>query len=285
MKKNDKHKNKLFEILNNESFTSKFISGIAGDRMLNDKEKILFEKLLKESNEDLYVKILFYITHQIFDIEQAKTLWGEIINHKNYLTKILKRNVEITVATLDYLTNIKDEIKNPKLIGEAFMGKIAEISSIDPLTKLYNRYYLHVKMEEEIKRFKRYNSTFSIILIDIDNFKHINDTRGHQKGDEVLVELSNIISKSLRELDICARYGGDEFIIVLPHTDIASSKEIAERIRSTVKKYYSKNLKITISIGLANCPISAKTKRYLIYKADNALYISKKNGKNRISIK
>src|SRR4030042_5996511 len=191
MKKNDKHKNKLFEILNNESFTSKFISGIAGDRMLNDKEKILFEKLLKESDEDLYVKILFYITHQIFDIEQAKTLWGEIINHKNYLTKRLKRNVEITVATLDYLTNIKDEIKNPKLIGEAFMGKIAEISSIDPLTKLYNRYYLHVKMEEEIKRFKRYNSTFSIILIDIDNFKHINDTRGHQKGDEVLVELSN----------------------------------------------------------------------------------------------
>ena len=119
MKVNNNHKNKLFEIINNESFTSKFISGIAGDRLLNDKEKILFEKLLKESNEDFYVKLLFYITHQIFNIEQARTLWDEIIKHKDYLSKILRRNVEIMVATLDYLTNIKDEIKKPKLIGEA----------------------------------------------------------------------------------------------------------------------------------------------------------------------
>jgi diguanylate cyclase (GGDEF)-like protein len=285
MKMNNNNKNKLFEILNNESFTTKFISGIAGDRILDDKEKILFEKLLKESNEDLYVKLLFYITHQIFNIEQAKTLWDEIIKHKDYLSKILKRNVEITVATLDYLTNIKDELKNPKLIGEAFMGKIAEISSVDPLTKLFNRYYFFIKMEEEIKRFKRYNSTFSIIFIDIDDFKKVNDVYGHQKGDEVLVELSSIISKSLRDLDICARYGGEEFIIILPHTDINSAEEIAERIRRKVEKYYSKDLKITISIGLANCPASATTKRYLITKADKALYISKKRGKNRITIK
>jgi len=279
------HKNKLFEILNNESFTSKFISGIAGDRTLDNKEKLLFAKLLKESNEDLYVKLLFYITHQVFDIEESKKLWDEIIDHKKHLSKMLKRNVEITVATLDYLTNIKDKIKNPKLIGEAFMGKIAEISSIDPLTKLYNRYYFFTKMEEEIKRYKRYNSTFSIIFIDIDDFKKINDTYGHQKGDEILVELSGMIIKSLRDLDICARYGGEEFIIILPHTDIKSAEEIAERIRRKVEKYYSKNLKITISIGLANCPISATTKRYLITKADRALYISKKEGKNRTTTK
>lgn len=285
MKMNNNHNNKLFEIINNESFTSRFISGIAGDRILDDNEKILFEKLLKESNEDLYVKLLFYITHQIFNIEQAKTLWDEIIKHKDYLSKILKRNVEITVATLDYLTNIKDEIKNPKLIGEAFMGKIAEISSIDPLTKLYNRYYFLIKMEEEIKRYKRYNSTFSIIFIDIDDFKKVNDAYGHQKGDEVLVELSSIISKSLRDLDICARYGGEEFIIILPHTDINSAEEIAERIRRKVEKYYSKDLKITISIGMANCPVSAATTRYLINRADRALYVSKKGGKNRITIK
>ncbi|MBN1798548.1 MAG: GGDEF domain-containing protein [Spirochaetales bacterium] len=285
MKKNNDIKNKLFELLNNESFTSKFISGIAGDRIQNDKEKELFEKLLLETGGDLYVKLLFYITHQIFDIEKAKMLWDEIINHKEYLSKTLKRNVEITVAALDYLTNIKDEIKNPKLIGEAFIGKIAEITSVDPLTKLFNRHYLYVKMDEEIKRFKRYNTTFSILFIDIDNFKHVNDTYGHQQGDEVLKKLSSIINNSLRDLDICARYGGEEFIIILPHTDINLAKEIAERIRSGVENYFSGNIKITISIGLSNCPTSATTKKNLIKQADNALYISKNKGKNRVTIK
>jgi diguanylate cyclase (GGDEF)-like protein len=283
--KSNNVKNKLFELLNNESFTSKFISGIAGDRIQNDTEKELFERLLRETGGDLYVKLLFYITHQIFDIENAKILWDEIINHKEYLSKILKRNVEITVAALDYLTNIKDEIENPKLIGEAFIGKIAEITSVDPLTKLYNRQYLFIKIDEEIKRFKRYHATFSILFIDIDDFKQINDTYGHQKGDEVLKKLSDIINKSLRDLDICARYGGEEFVIVLPHTDINSAKEIAERIRISVKKNFSQYMAITVSIGLANCPVSAATRKNLIKQADSALYISKNKGKNRVTIK
>ena len=284
MAKNNDYNNKLFEILNNESFTSDFISGIAGDRLQNEEEKDLVEKLLIETGGDLYVKLLFYITHQIFNTEKAKLLWDEILNHKKYLSEMLKRNVEITVATLDYLTNIKDEIKNPKLIGEAFLGKIVEISSVDPLTKLFNRQYLYVRMEEEIKRFERYNTTFSILLIDIDDFKKVNDIYGHQKGDKVLLQISQLLNQSLRDLDMCARYGGEEFIIVLPHTGINLAEEIAERIRSRIQNHYSENLKLTISIGLSNCPSSATTKYKLIKQADSALYDSKKRGKNQITI-
>ncbi len=285
MKKDRDDKNKLFEIINNEIFTSKFISGIAGDRILDPKENKLYERLLIESGGDLYVKLLFYITHQVFDMEKAKSLWDAILMHKNHLAQVLKRNVEISVATLDYLTNIKDEIENPKLIGEAFIGKIAEMSSIDSLTKLYNRQYLFIKIDEELKRYKRYNTTFSILLIDLDDFKRINDTYGHQKGDLVLSQLSGLLSKSLRDLDMCARYGGEEFMIVLPHTDCNQAKEIAERIRTSVEKYFSTDLNLTISVGMSNCPDSAVNRKNIIKRADEALYESKRKGKNRITIK
>jgi len=278
----ENNENKLFDIINNDLFTYDFISGIAGDRILSNDERIIFERLLNESGDDLYVKLLFYITHQLFSEKDSKLLWNEILEHKNTISKILKRNVEISVATLDYLTNIKNEIKNPKLIGEAFIGKIAEIASIDPLTKLYNRQYLFLKLKEELNRFKRYETSFSILMIDLDNFKAINDSFGHQKGDEILSKFGNILEKSKRELDICARYGGEEFIIILPHTDIKESFKIAERLRLIiVKKFQSDNL--TVSMGISNCPKSGKSIESLIKKADDSLYKSKSMGKNRVS--
>jgi diguanylate cyclase (GGDEF)-like protein len=285
MTKKDNERNRLFEILNNEIFTAKFIAGIAGDRILNRNENELYKTLLDESGGDLYVNLLFYITHQVFGEEKAKKLWEEILVHKTELSNVLNRNVEISVATLDYLTNIKDEIKNPKLIGEAFIGKIAEMASNDGLTKLYNKQYVIMKIGEEITRYKRYGITFSILIIDIDNFKTVNDRYGHQKGDSILSQLSMLLKKNFRDLDICSRYGGDEFIIVLPHTDIVEAKEIAERFKDVVDAHFSKTANITISAGLSNCPDSASTMNSLIGKADEALYESKKNGRNRVTLK
>ena len=278
----DNNENKLFEILNNDLFTYEFISGIAGDRNLSDSEKMIYDRLLNESGDDLYVKLLFYITHQIFTEKDSKLLWNEILDHKNRISKILNRNVEISVATLDYLTNIKNEIKNPKLIGEAFIGKIAEIASIDPLTKLYNRQYLFLKLKEELNRYMRYETTFSILMIDLDNFKAINDSFGHQKGDEILSKFGNILEISKRELDICARYGGEEFIIILPHTDKNESYKIAERLRLIIIEIFQSD-NLTISIGVSNCPECGKTIESLIKKADDSLYNSKRMGKNRVS--
>jgi PleD family two-component response regulator len=138
--------------------------------------------------------------------------------HKIYLSSQLNRDIAVTVATLDYLTNIKDAIKNPKIIGEAFLGKIVEISSVDTLTKLYNRQHMTQTLLSELNRYKRYEIPFSILMIDVDHFKKVNDIYGHQAGDKLLFELSKLFMVDLRELDMCSRFGGEEFLIVLPHT-------------------------------------------------------------------
>ena len=228
---NGDYENRLYQILTNEDFTSEFVAGLAGDRLQGKEEKELLELLIKESGDDFYAKLLFFITHEIFDERKAVRLWKEILEHKDNLAKRLGRNVEITVATLDYLTNIKSELPNPKLIGTTFFGKIAEMSSIDPLTKLYNRQHLHQVLENEFLRFDRYGVPFSVAIIDLDRFKRVNDTYGHQEGDAVLIKISREISANLRELDVCARYGGDEFMIVLPHTTVEKTFELAERMR------------------------------------------------------
>lgn len=277
--------NQLFEIINNRIFTSEFISGIAGDTILTDEDKKTYDNLLKETGDNLYVKILFYITHQMFLKEDSKKLWEEILAHKYNLSTILNRNVEITVATLDYLTNIKCKIENPKLIGEAFIDKIAELSSSDGLTKLFNRSYLLVKLKDELKRYKRYKTTFSFVILDIDDFKKVNDQYGHQKGDEILRKLGIVLNNARRDLDICARYGGEEFAMILPHTNSNEAKTISERVRKKVEDYFQNDFKISVSMGVSNCPESSIVLEDLIKQADDALYESKTSGKNRVTLK
>ncbi|MBN1576243.1 MAG: GGDEF domain-containing protein [Chitinispirillaceae bacterium] len=274
----------LVEIVTNKFFTSDFISGIAGDIPLSDEDKKTYNNLLDEIGDDLYVKILFYITHQLFLKADSKKLWEEILLHKYYLSKKLDRNIEITVATLDYLTNIKCKIENPKLIGEAFIGRMAELSSSDGLTRLYNRAFLLIKIKEELNRYKRYKTTFSLAILDIDDFKNVNDRYGHQKGDDVLRKLGAVFNSSRRDLDTCARYGGEEFAILLPHTNRNAAGTISERLRKKVEDCFQNDIKITISLGVSNCPESSTDLEDIIKKADKALYASKKGGKNMTTL-
>lgn len=283
MKSSSENISKLYQIFTNEAFTSSFISGLAGDCIQSDDDLILYDKLLQKSGGDFYVKLLFFITHEVFEKERAKKIWEEVLNHKEYLSEKLGRNVEITVATLDYLTNITNELSNPKIIGESFIGKIAELSSLDYLTKLFNREFINQILSTEYLRYTRYGTPFSIIVVDIDKFKLINDNYGHQVGDEVLICISGLLRSALRELDTCSRYGGEEFMIVLPHTDIYQATDIANRIRTDIERYYHASYKLTISAGVSNCPSSAASLDDLVKIADMALYESKNKGRNCVT--
>jgi len=128
-----------------------------------------------------------------------------------------------------------------------------------------------------------------VILSDIDDFKKLNDTYGHQAGDMVLINVAKVIKESIRQIDVASRYGGEEFAIILPSTEIHEALIVAERIRESIENmcvvHDSTELKVTISIGVTQYdPARDKTKTPLIERADKALYLSKRNGKNMVSI-
>ncbi|RUM42165.1 MAG: GGDEF domain-containing protein [Desulfurobacterium sp.] len=151
----------------------------------------------------------------------------------------------------------------------------------DILTGLFRREILYDLIEKEFHRSKRYGYHFSILMIDIDNFKKINDTYGHLFGDKVLKKVAETIRKTLRSSDIAIRYGGEEFLVILPHTDLESAKIVGERIRKTIERLDIDGIKITISVGIADNTLSPGLED-LIRKADQALYIAKRTGKNRV---
>jgi diguanylate cyclase (GGDEF)-like protein len=152
---------------------------------------------------------------------------------------------------------------------------------IDPLSNLYNRRYLDFWIYHEIKRAERFSSKFSLLLIDIDYFKQINDKYGHLEGDMIIREFSEFIIRNIREVDIPIRYGGDEFIVIFPVTDKESLKIIVERIYKNLEVTEFKGIKITISSGIAEFPTDGETWEELFSYADKGLYKAKNHGKNR----
>ena len=165
--------------------------------------------------------------------------------------------------------------------------KMTELALTDDLTKLFNTRYLNRTIEIEIQRSTRYQTSVSLIFMDVDYFKRINDRYGHLIGSKVLVEMGQLLLRSLRTIDIVARYGGDEFVIVLPQTPPTSATQIAERMRKSVEQntFLKKEgyaLKLTASFGVASYPETAKSKEDLIRLADDAMYTVKHQTRNAV---
>jgi len=167
-------------------------------------------------------------------------------------------------------------------------AQLYELAITDSLTKLYIRRHFEFQIENEIKRSTRYNHHLSLLMMDIDNFKAINDTYGHQMGDEMLKKVSQVILNTIRKIDMAARYGGEEFAVILPETHKENAKKIAERLRKKISDISittksGTEVKPTISIGVASFPVDADSKIDLIGLADEALYFAKKSGKNCVA--
>lgn len=162
-------------------------------------------------------------------------------------------------------------------------NKLTLLSNTDYLTKIFNRVYFMEKASYELNRVERNNSIFSVVIFDIDFFKKINDSYGHNIGDIVLVELCNLVSKNLRKTDIFARWGGEEFICLLLDTDIEGAYTLAENLRKKVESNkFSHIEKLTISLGVYQMKKEDSFVEDIVNKADKALYRAKENGRNRV---
>lgn len=161
-------------------------------------------------------------------------------------------------------------------------------SITDIKTNLNNHGFFLVRLEEELSKVRRYSGELSILMLDVDFFKNFNDTWGHLAGDEMLYHMARVIEKSIRKGDIAARFGGEEFSVLLIHSTIESAQAAAERIRSSIEemvlRYNQKELRITVSIGISHAIIGSDIEPdKLIQQADTALYKSKSQGRNRVS--
>jgi len=175
------------------------------------------------------------------------------------------------------------------LENATYFQKVQELTVTDDLTKLYNSRYLHEFVDVELKKVERYGGNFSMIFMDLDHFKQVNDTHGHLVGSQLLLEIANVIKDELRDIDFAARYGGDEFVIGMTHTDKAGAHIVAKRLRAHINKsVFLKSaglkIKITASYGLASVPEDAKNKVELIKLADQAMYYVKNNNRDNIKL-
>jgi diguanylate cyclase (GGDEF)-like protein len=160
--------------------------------------------------------------------------------------------------------------------------QLEEKSRIDELTGLFNRRHFEERLKEEVARHSRYGDVFSVFMLDLDRFKAYNDTYGHPAGDTLLSRTGKIIKSSIRNIDQAFRYGGDEFVIILPKTTGQNAYVVAERVRVQIAKAMEKQeIAVTASIGLANCPADGVVTRELVGVADKALYDAKRTGCNQ----
>ena len=272
-----KHNEQLGDILEiqEQSITLSDIQSIANSTEI--------QKQYEENNKDsLYSSILLSLTHETFDENEARMLWNEITEHMKHLEDALGRQVGISVASLDYLSNIKNVLNEPKIIEEEKSGFVAESSTIDELTQLYLRDVFDVTLVKYVDESNRTNTPLCLLMIDIDDFKQVNDQYGHQKGDEVLHNIGHCINGIVREMDLAARYGGEELAIILPNSNIEKAYIIGERVREAIEKLKFDGFSVTVSIGIGRTDRKTKnTPEALIKKADVALYRSKDEGKNR----
>lgn len=170
------------------------------------------------------------------------------------------------------------------------VAKVEVQAITDGLTGLYNYRYFRAILEQEFKRVVRYNRSLSLLMIDIDYFKHYNDANGHLMGDAALKTVADLLRASCRDIDFIVRYGGEEFAVLLPETNVKDAYLIAERIRASIAEYPFPNCQaqpngaLTVSIGIAEYPADADNDIDLIERADAALYQSKRCARNRISL-
>lgn len=245
---------------------------------LNDLEE--FERRVKNP----YSKIISVLIHKKLDEDEAKIIWKNLVTHMKSLETTLKRPVGINVASVDYIENIKTISQDMKIMFEDEFESISKIATVDDLTGLYKREVLDIFIKKIYEKSKRKSSFFSFIMIDIDDFKNVNDTYGHQKGDEVLAEISKIIKNSIRTMDIAFRYGGEELSVIFPDTKKDDAFKIAEKIRVNIEKKYTNNMNITVSIGISSNEDKSSDQIEIIKNADELLYEAKNNGKNQVKV-
>ena len=275
----------LFRWNNDEHWSIEYVSGSI--ERFSGYTKAEFESGEVEYAHLIEKDDLAQVSREVSEAVQTKQ---KFLTHEPYRIKSKDGSIK---WVLDYTVLVYDEKNNLT----SFLGYLWDMTEIknsqeelkhlartDPLTKLYNRLYLDEMLTNQYFRFVRNDEVCSVIIIDIDHFKNINDTYGHFVGDDVLVEAAKLLKESIRINDIIGRWGGEEFLLILPHTDLKSAAQLAHKLRQNVKKHlFVQNIEVTISLGVAQLQKGIDVETWLIH-ADTALYDAKDAGRDCVKV-
>jgi len=244
---------------------------------------------LREEHGPMVCKVIFQ-TLASLDIlpDMAVEYWRKILQHRQELGLLLARKVDLMTAMCDFLRTSTNYLVNSRLVDVSTFERVIHETMYDGLTGLFNRPYFDEAYEQQVSLAKRYNTDLAVLFMDVDNFKEINDTLGHVVGDVALKRIGAIINEAKRESDIAARFGGEEFVLLMPHTESVNAFILGERIRKVVEhekfSAHGQSFRLTISGGLASYPTNASDPKTLLHLADSATYLAKGAGKNNIAL-
>ena len=241
------------------------------------KQKVDMLKIYNKNTKNIfYVAILIILASLVLSFIISKKIRKRF---SEYELRIGGKNKELYELNISLEERVKERTSELENIKDDF----EKLATTDALTHIHNRYSIMNILSNEISRSNRYGSPLSILMYDIDHFKTVNDTHGHSTGDKALVSLSALVSSTIRDVDYVGRYGGEEFLIIMPNTLLKDASIYAQRLRQIVEDYHFEEIgNITISIGIVELQNDENID--LIFKrVDDLLYLSKKNGRNRVS--
>lgn len=235
-----------------------------------------------------YRDLIFALIQIRLPEDEAKRDWKEVLKHKYLMSEKLGRNVGIHVSTLDYYTNVKKRIINPKIIDANDYVDTASRAITDDLTKAYNRHFFEDDFRRLFLQSRTMGKIFSLIMLDLDHFKIYNDLNGHIQGDIALIETVRILHAVCSLDDTVCRYGGEEFAILLPSQPLNLAIKTAENIRQAIFDYRFVNEqalpngRLSASLGVTSYREDIESPQNMLEEADVALYRAKNSGRNRI---
>ncbi|MEJ2593030.1 MAG: diguanylate cyclase [Candidatus Thiodiazotropha sp.] len=274
-----------YRCLNNETRTMQFVSN--GCRQLigyepddlQDNRELAYVSIVHEADRPAMTAAI----RQALADNRPFTVEYRIRHKDGRQVWVWEQGQHVHVNGRQCLEGIIIDISQRKRMEQ----ELQRLATRDPLTELYNRRELEQQFHEELMRAERYDRPLTLLWIDVDHFKSVNDRFGHQVGDKVLRELAQLLQSGIRSMDYAARYGGEELAIILPEMDEPKAREMAERLREVVENYRmvidgSHEVRVTISVGVATFPVHGKTMEALFKAADRAMYKAKQEGRNRV---
>jgi diguanylate cyclase (GGDEF)-like protein len=246
---------------------------------------------LEVKYEDLvYRELIFLLSRLRFDPDEAKDHWNRILEYRSRMQVAQEHPLDVRVALVNYFVEVSRKVQNPGIVEMKIFERTGDCSYRDELTGLHNQRLFCEYLEQEILRSRRYGAPLSLVMIEVDNFRLWNATHGHEAGNALLTAVASILERELRRSDGVARYGAEEFTLILPATSKTHGGLVAERARETIESHRfpiegeSAAGSVTVSMGVASFPADTRDAGDLVRYADRAMYVAKSNGKNQVRL-